>query len=96
MKTVFLFLYDTVLIFKDKHDGKELQVTPFSSNTKKVFYLREMLFIQATNIGHLNSLLFVFAADETVFNKFIWLDNETGMDTKDNQLKVEGATRGVL
>ena len=55
-----------------------------------------MLFIQTTNIGHLNSLLFVFAADETVFNKFIWLHNETGMDTKDNQLKVEAATRGVL
>ena len=55
-----------------------------------------MFFIQATNVGHLNSLLFVFAADQAVFNKFIWLHNETGMDIKDSQLKVEAATRGVL
>ena len=60
---------------------------PFFSNTKKVFYLQEMPFIQTTNIGHLNSLLFVFAADEAVFDKFIQLHNDTGLDTKENQLK---------
>ena len=46
-----------------------------------------MPFIQTTNIGHLNSLLFAFAADEAVFDKFIRLHNDTGLDTKENQLK---------